>query len=85
MVMFLHLVYTFDVRCHKVKCRHSMVDNDVLTSGYVDVFVAIIRRAYQRPTVILVVIPVVNLILGCYQNEDLSPVAIADVHGQTSE
>ena len=69
----------------QVKCKHSMFDHDVLTSGYVDVFVAIIRRAYQRPTVILVVIPVVNLILGCYQNEDLSPVAIADVHGQTSE
>ena len=58
-----------------------MFENDVLTFGYVDVFVAIIRRAYQRPTVILVVILVVNLILGCYHNEDLSPVAIADVHG----
>ena len=58
-----------------------MFDNDVLTFGYVDVFVVIIRRVYQRPAVILVV----NPFLGYYHNEDLSPVAIADVHGQTSE
>ena len=28
---------------------------------------------------------VVNPFLGYYHNEDLSPMAIADVHGQTSE
>ena len=42
--VFALLLHIWCSMSSQVKCKHSMFDHDDLTSGYVDVFLAIIRR-----------------------------------------